>query len=287
VIPVPKLALRQRLSLMAIRGGLASLDVVSTRAAARAAGQLFLRPPPSPFTRNLAGLGQRFELSTSEGRAVAWQYGSGPATYLLHGWGGRGFQLSGFVAPLVARGRTVVLLDAPGHGEAGGGTSSVLAFAHALRAATERFGPASGVIAHSLGAMSVIISIAEGLEIGRAAFLAPGSSLEAASQRFQKIVGVRDATMQVLKKQLESRFQKAWDHYDLARLQLKVPLWVVHDQQDAEVPLSETHDLVRQWSGAQLEITNGLGHYRVLRNADVIAKAVAFLGAPRLAPKAT
>lgn len=283
--PTPKLALRQRLSLMVIRGGLASLDAVSTRIAARAAGQLFLRPPAPPFTRNLAGSGERVVLSTAAGRAIAWKYGSGPAVFLLHGWGGRGFQLSAFVGPLVAAGRTAVLLDAPGHGEAGGGLSSVLAFAQTLKAASAHFGPATGVIAHSLGAMCVIISLAEGLPIDRVAFLAPGSSLEAASQRFQQMVGLRAATMQELKKQLESRFQKSWDHYDLPRLQLKVPLWVAHDRSDADVPLSETHELVRHWTGAHLEVTDGLGHYRVLRNAAVVGGAVEFL--TRLAPKAT
>lgn len=266
---------------MAIRGGLKSLDAVSTRAAARAAGQLFLRPPPAPFTRNVAGEGERVELSTTEGRAIAWRYGAGPAVYLLHGWGGRAFQLSNFVAPLLAAGRTAVLIDAPGHGDAGKGKSSVLAFAQAVRAATEKLGPATGMIAHSLGSMSVIIAMAEGLRVDRVAFLAPGSSLEAASQRFQNIVGLRPKTMQVLKQQLEARFEKRWDNYDLARLQLKVPLWVVHDQQDAEVPIAETHDLVRHWAGAQLEVTQGLGHYRVLRNPDVVSRAVKFLVAPQ------
>ncbi|MBS1150834.1 MAG: hypothetical protein H6Q89_2532 [Myxococcaceae bacterium] len=262
---------------MAIRGGLASLDAVSTRAAARAAGRLFLQPPPAPFSRNLAGEGERFELSTPGGRAISWRYGAGPAVYLLHGWGGRGHQLSGFVAPLVAAGRSVVVLDAPGHGEAAGGQSSVLAFAQALREAAAVFGPPAGVIAHSLGALCVIISIAEGLPIERAAFVAPGSSLEAASQRFQRTVGLRPKTMQVLKQQLESRFQKRWDYYDLPRLKLKVPLWVAHDSQDEEVPLSETHALLEHWDGARLEVTQGLGHYRVLRNAGVIAGAVKFL----------
>lgn len=277
MIPLPKLALKQRLSLMAIRGGLASLDVVSSRIAARAAGRLFLKPPPAPFIRNLAGTGERVELSTSDGRAIAWRYGAGPAVYLLHGWGGRGFQLSAFVAPLVAAGRSVVILDAPGHGDAGTGSSSVVAFARALEAAVARFGSAVGVVAHSLGALSVIIALAEGLKVERLVFIAPGSSLEAASKRFQQIVGLRAKTMQVLKEQLETRFGKRWDDYALERLQLKVPLWIAHDGGDADVPLSETHELLRHWTGAQLEVTEGLGHYRVLRNADVIAKAVKFV----------
>lgn len=276
---MPRLALRQRLSLMAIRGGLRSLDLVSTRAAARAAGRLFLSPPPPPYSRNVAGEASRVELATPAGRALAWRYGSGPAVYLLHGWGGRGFQLSSFVAPLVEKGRSVVLLDAPGHGEAGGKRSSVPAFAQTLRVATAQFGPAAGLIAHSLGAMGAIVALIDGLPVERVAFLAPGSSLEEATKRFQQIVALPDATMKTLRQNMEAHFGLPWDHYDLRRVKLNVPLSVVHDLEDLEVPLAETHALMDLWPGAKLQVTEGLGHYRVLRNAEVIASLVTFLTA--------
>jgi pimeloyl-ACP methyl ester carboxylesterase len=277
-----KLSRRQRLSLMAIRGGLRALNLFSTHAAAGVAAQLFLRPPPPPRARNVAGDGERLELTTGAGRALAWKYGSGPVVYLLHGWGGRGFQLSSFVPPLVAAGRTAVMLDAPAHGESGGQESSVMAFARTLRSAVQTLGPASGVIAHSLGAMSTIVGLADGLRVDRIVFLAPGSNLDEASRRFQRTVGLAPRTLEVLRQKMETRFHLTWADYELARLELRSPLWVVHDREDEDVPLSETEDLVRHWPGAQLEITHGLGHYRLLRNAEVIGQAVRFLTAPVL-----
>jgi len=279
MIPLSKLPLRQRLSLFALRGGLASLNVVSTKAAARAAERLFLKPPPAPYSRNLAGEGVRRELATPGGRAIAWTYGSGPAIYLLHGWGGRGYQLSGLVAPLVAAGRQVVLLDAPGHGEVAGGQSSVVAFGQALQAAVDAFGPASGVVAHSLGALSTLISIGEGLRPQRLVFLAPGSSLDLASQRFQEIMGLRAATLDVLKRQLEEKFQRRWSDYDLSKLPSRPPLWIAHDPKDEEVPIAESHALLQHWPGATLMKADGLGHYRLLRNGEVVRAAVGFLTA--------
>src|SRR5690242_18969752 len=59
-----ELPLRQRLSLLAIRSGLRALGAVSVTASARAAGELFLRPPPPPLARNVAGEGHRVELPT-------------------------------------------------------------------------------------------------------------------------------------------------------------------------------------------------------------------------------
>lgn len=279
MIPLPPLALGQRLSLLAIRMGLRSIDAVSTRAAARAAAQLFLRPPRPPFSRNVAGEAARVELSTGSGRALAWQYGAGPCVYLLHGWGGRGFQLSSFVAPLVAAGRTAVLLDAPGHGDAGGRLSSVPAFAQTLRAATDRFGPAAGVIAHSLGAMGAIVALADGLQIDRVGLLAPGSSVEEATARFQRIVALPDETIAELKRQMEARFKVSWARYSLEQLKLTVPVLAVHDVADPEVSIAETRELVRQWAGARLHETQGLGHFRPMRNPEVIAAVVQFITA--------
>jgi pimeloyl-ACP methyl ester carboxylesterase len=273
----PKLPLKQRLALLGIRSGLAALNTVSSTAAASAARGLFLKPPPPPIARNVAGEGHRVELKTAGLRAVAWKYGEGPHVYLLHGWGGRAFQLSSFVKPLVAAGHTAVLLDAPGHGEAAGAESSIPAFARSLRAATQHFGPAKGVLAHSLGAMGVIVALADGLPIERVAFICPDSSLDEASKRFQKTVGLAQPAMTVLKRQLESRFHLSWADYDLARLKMTAPLRVVHDKDDDQVPLSETQELLRHWPGAQLKITEGLGHYRPLRNPEVIAELVAFV----------
>lgn len=277
MIPLNQLPLKQRLSLLAIRGGLSALGLVSRSMAARVAGKLYLRPPPPPFSRNLAGEGHRVELATPGGRALGWRYGEGPVVYLLHGWGGRAFQLSAFVGPLVAAGRTAVLLDAPGHGDAGGRRSSVVAFGQTLKAAVAHFGPAAGLVAHSLGALGGIMALADGVPISRMAFLAPGSSLEEATRRFRDIVELPEPTLLLLKEQMVAHFGVPWDHYALERLKPRVPLWVVHDRSDPDVPLAETEELMKHWEGAQLKVTEGLGHFRVLRNPEVVAGVVAFL----------
>jgi pimeloyl-ACP methyl ester carboxylesterase len=169
------------------------------------------------------------------------------------------------------------MLDAPGHGAAGGRRSSVVAFARTLKAAIAQCGPASGVVAHSLGALGGIMALADGIAIDRLVFLAPGSSLEEATRRFKDIVQLPDATIALLKEQMVARFGVPWDHYDLKRFRPTAPLWIAHDRADPDVPLAETEALMQHWAGAQLTVTEGLGHYRLLRNPDLVAQATGFL----------
>jgi pimeloyl-ACP methyl ester carboxylesterase len=58
---------------------------------------------------------------------------------------------------------------------------------------------------------------------------------------------------------------------------LSQPLLVVHDEQDREVPISHGESFAAGWPGARFLRTKGLGHQRILRDADVVATAAGHL----------
>ena len=55
------------------------------------------------------------------------------------------------------------------------------------------------------------------------------------------------------------------------------PLLLIHDRSDPETPYQGSVDVTSWWPSAQLETSEGLGHRRVLRDADLVKKAVVFL----------
>jgi pimeloyl-ACP methyl ester carboxylesterase len=55
------------------------------------------------------------------------------------------------------------------------------------------------------------------------------------------------------------------------------PLLVIHDRADPETSYQGSVELAAWWPGARLETSEGLGHRRVLRDADLVKKAVVFL----------
>ena len=58
---------------------------------------------------------------------------------------------------------------------------------------------------------------------------------------------------------------------------LEVPLLVIHDAGDTEVPYEEGARLAQLWPGAELMTTEGLGHARILRAPVAVEAAVGFV----------
>jgi pimeloyl-ACP methyl ester carboxylesterase len=90
------------------------------------------------------------------------------------------------------------------------------------------------------------------------------------------------AVVEQLKKRMEQRFtENVWQRLatDANAARLSAPALIIHDEDDAGVPWQQGARIARAWPGAQFLKTRGLGHGRILRDAGVIAKVVAFIRA--------
>ena len=73
--------------------------------------------------------------------------------------------------PLLARGYGVVVADMPGHGRSSGRLTSLVYFASALRAVAAHVGGIHAVIAHSFGAAGTTLTLRDGLNVARVAYV--------------------------------------------------------------------------------------------------------------------
>lgn len=283
-----------------IRGFFRLLSRISPSLAGRLARFLFLRTRRHKVPRRELAVresAERFELATEHGRAVAWVWGRTqhadtgvPTVYMLHGWEGRASQLGSFVEPLRAAGFRVIAVDAPGHGEAPGRSSSIVALGAALIAAVERWGAGdelgAGVISHSAGAISTTWALSRempaqdmpsrGLPVHRAFFVAPGADILSYTRQVGDLLGLSSAATAELVRSIERKVGVGLAELDALRRapEMSVPLHVVTDRQDRETPLPAVEKLVRAWPGATLRVTEGLGHRRILRDPEVVEEAV-------------
>jgi pimeloyl-ACP methyl ester carboxylesterase len=264
------------------RTGNRALSVVAPAFAARLAERLFLTPPrrrrSATEAERLATARVR-PMRAGGRRIVTWTWGAGPRVLLVHGWGGRGAQLGAFVEPFVSRGFSVVTFDAPGHGAADVGPVTIPEMAAALDEVARSSGPLAGLIAHSVGAVTATRALYAGLDVAAAVYIAPLADLVSAAVHFTETLGFSRAVRERMQRNIEVRLGLEWSAFDVTAMAptLETPQLVIHDRGDTEVPWQHGMAITRAWRGAEMLMTDGLGHRRILHAPDVVAAAVRFV----------
>lgn len=266
-----------------LRTGVTALATLSPRAAAALAAPLFFRAPSrrprSEAEVAVLSRGERFSIGEGPDRLVAWRWGDGATVLLLHGWGGCAGQMTPLVDPVLRAGFSVVALDAPAHGESPGRRASIPVFAAALARVAEAVGPLHGIVAHSMGGAAFTLAATRGLRARRAVFIGPPADAAVWYREFVRWLSLPAAAEPALRAQVEGIAGVRIDRLNARDLgpAMKVPLLVIHDRQDREVPLEAGAEVARTAADGRLLVTEGLGHRRILRDPGVAGSAVRFL----------
>jgi pimeloyl-ACP methyl ester carboxylesterase len=231
--------------------------------------------------------GATFTVRAGSTDVVGEVWGDGPVVLCVHGWTGHRAQFDAYVAPLVARGYRVVTFDGPSHGESPAGplgprSSSLPEFVTAVTAVAETYGPLHAVVGHSMGATAAALALLDGVRPTRIAMVAPVASMSSYSRRLVAALGGGDRVHQRLAAAFERRVARTVDSFEvppLAGFLDPPPTLVIHDEGDPSIPLAEGAAIAAAWPGAQLSVTRGLGHRRIVRDPDVVAQVVDFLTA--------
>lgn len=246
----------------------------------RLAAHLFLTPLGAPRPEELLPPEAKGERLCVQGqrKLEVVRYGEGPPVFLVHGWGGRGAQMNGFVDTLVRRGYSAITLDLPAHGAARGRTN-VRESSESLLALQRKFGASRGVIAHSYGAAATAYAVRHGLSADALVFLAPLPSLEVGMSQFASRASVPYPVIERAARRVEKDLGVHRSMTDLKEsgCVLRRPLLLIHDVEDRTVAYHHSRDIAQAWPWARLWTTEGLGHRRILRDAQVVKRAVAFL----------
>lgn len=229
-----------------------------------------VRPPP---VLSLPPADQRIDLGDG---LVAWRWGQGPVVLLVHGFEGNRAQFAAIVAALVERGFAAVTLDVPTHGESAGDELTAVKFIAAIGRTLARLAPVHAVIGHSLGAAMSLYSVAHTGGANRVALISAPSSLTRELNRF---AGLSDRGRKAFIASVEAHVGRPAADFDVSRIAGKVdlPLLLVHDQNDRQVPVLESARTAHVLPGAELMVTRGLGHNRLLADPVVVRAVVDFV----------
>lgn len=283
--PQKSTIVRKSLRLAALRASFAVGSWVMPRSTLQRGFRLFGTPLPGGRSKALAieptGASIR-TLAHGEARITCYGWGDPerePVALLAHGWSGHALQWLPWVEPLRRAGYAVVAFDQIAHGRSSGHRATLPMFADVLQRVAQCHRPPAALLAHSLGGAAAMIALANGLQAERTVLIAPAADPLEAAQRFGGLIGLASHLSARLFDEFESLtglpVRGLQAHLNAPRI--ASPALIVHDLEDREVPWSEGERYARYWPQSRLLTTTGLGHRRILTDAQVIARAIAFL----------
>lgn len=204
-----------------------------------------------------------------------------PLVMLVHGWTGRGSQMGAFAAPLLTAGFRVLSYDSHSHGQTAGKTSTIFKQSEVQQGLAEKFGPIYAVVAHSFGGMVTPYSLSNGMEAQKVVCISPPSRFNFLLERFSNTLHLPKR----VQRYMVNRFKKEYGNNLAERVSSTttslplghIPLLIIHDDNDQDVPISESELLHQAWPNSVMQRTTGLGHRRILYNPQVIENTVNFL----------
>jgi pimeloyl-ACP methyl ester carboxylesterase len=213
-------------------------------------------------------------------KIVIYQYGASVKKVLLvHGWSGRGTQLCKIADELLESGYSTVSFDAPAHGKSPGNSSIMVDFIDSILEIDKLYGPFEIVIGHSLGGMSVLNAIKKGFNVNRAVVIGSGDIVQDIIDDFIKKLELKPEISTQLCLYIENKYGGKMDDYSAYRAasNTEIPILVIHDENDPEVPVKAGIHIHKHLKNAELMITKELGHRKVLADHQVIEKIINFI----------
>ncbi|MBC5842003.1 alpha/beta hydrolase [Flavobacterium sp. F-380] len=210
---------------------------------------------------------------------VVYEYGKSEKKVLLvHGWSGRGTQLFKIADELVKSGYTTISFDAPAHGRSPGNNSIMVDFIASIHELNKQYGPFEAAIGHSLGGMSVLNAIKQGLNVKNATVIGSGDIVQDIIDDFIAKLQLPNKYANSLREHFEKKYGAKMSDYSAfkAAQTTKIPVLVIHDNQDFEVPVKAGIHIHKNLSAGELMLTNRLGHRKILGDDKVIEKVINF-----------
>lgn len=270
-----------------VQFGFQTLGRLFPKAAAKAAYRLFSTPRIRARHKTSDALlesARLFEVLYGKTILKGYEWGQGEKTVLLvHGWESRGTAMRSFVPELVKRGYRVLAFDGPAHGDSGGKRTNLIHFAGAVRAFINYAGKVEAIIAHSFGGASSVFALSTldpTIKVSKLVLIGVPNRLKwviqdaldtmktpkAASKHFIKIIEDK-----IQAKVREMDIQRAYD-----KMQVQDAL-IIHDKRDYVVPFSNAEAIHAGWPNSTLLIAEGYGHYRLMKNPELIGRVGAFV----------
>lgn len=214
-----------------------------------------------------------------------FEYGNGTKKALLvHGWSGRGTQLSSIAESLKNLDYTIISFDAPAHGKSEGKQSNMTEFIDCIFELQKKYQYFDVIIGHSLGGMATLNAISQGVKTQKAISIGAADIIMDIFEGFTESIKLPHKIALRMKNKFERTYNKKITDYDVntAAKNIYIPTLIIHDTQDLNVPLHCAENIHKNLNNSKLYITKGLGHRKILGEKSVLNQIVEFCNSDSL-----
>lgn len=249
----------------------------------RLAYHLWITPPRTKISEKeqefVKSADSRF-LTIKDLKIKVWSWGKGPTVLFIHGWGGRGLQVSGFIKSLNNAGFNVMSFDMPAHGQSSGARTNGIEIVEIIDEVVKQIDNPHGIITHSFGGILIGNYYNERFPFKKIVMICPPATLNTAFNQFTTTLQLPQTVQEYIVKILKNNFgQDVFERFSLLKNGTKIiqPVLVVHDKQDNIVPYQEGLEIVEILKEGDFYQTNELGHQKILYDKTVIERILQFI----------
>jgi pimeloyl-ACP methyl ester carboxylesterase len=232
--------------------------------------------------KEIISAARQFSITINGKRVQCYRWGTmGPRIMVVHGWAGRAGQFRAIIPALLAKGFEVVAFDGPAHGRSEGKQTNPIEFGQVMKKLAETEGPIHAIIAHSFGGVASLLAIQRGLPVTKLVTIASPTIAERVIGSFRRALNASAAAGLAFRKHLMKNYGITFEEISSLHLAQHLPgpldLLVIQDEKDPEVAVENAIELKKVYPAAEVFLTKGLGHTRILRDETVINRCLEFV----------
>lgn len=244
---------------------------------------------PKPRPGDLAFLSEMEPLRFGAARKKwALLHGHGPLVMLVHGWAGSGAQMLAIARHLVGEGFRVIVPDITAHGKSSGLQVTFRDFVEDIAACCEAMGQVPhAMVGHSAGGLAMAAARRmRSIQAQRYVFLCAPRGPYIPIDEIRRHLNPAEGILARCRAYYASQLDAGWEDLDAGSAFHSTdgtPALLVYDRDDPRLRKDDPEIVERQWAGARLILTSGLGHIKPLWEPRTIGMIADFLAASDLA----
>ena len=202
---------------------------------------------------------------------------------LIHGWDSNAGSMYAFVDELLKRKKRVISLNLPGHASYKNSKTNLYECKKAVKAfyASLPKHEEISVISHSFGSAVSTYGLSElDLKVDKLIFLTSLNNIEDVFIDYKNTIGLNKKAYRILRKKADEVLGEELKDVLIEQKLTLVDfnyLHLIHDVNDKIIPFENTLRLNRAITNSSIQKYEGIGHYRMLWNKEVIEETMSYL----------